>query len=240
LKSVRIFINYRREDTQGYTGRLYDALAARFLEDHIWMDIDSLRPGVDWPRELNDAIESCDVLLAVIGDRWLSVADGSGVPRLNDPDDHCRQEIEAALDRPNVTVIPVMVGGASMPGRSQLPPSLARLADRQNFELSPRRWKADVADLIRTLEEIEARQEGQTRTTRTPRTQIAAAPAAPASPMAPAVPPIPPQAPAAPAAPLPPMPQAPGPPPVPQAPPRPEPPRFEPAPRPPRPPRGRV
>ena len=40
--SGQIFISYRREDTEGYTGRLYDRLHERFPQSKIFMDVDSI------------------------------------------------------------------------------------------------------------------------------------------------------------------------------------------------------
>ena len=44
-RHLRIFLNYRREETSGHAGRLYDALAARFGEERVFMDIDRIEPG---------------------------------------------------------------------------------------------------------------------------------------------------------------------------------------------------
>ena len=85
---------------------------------------------------LTRAVGSCDVLLALIGDEWLTVTDEHGRRRLDDPDDFARLELEAALAR-NIRVIPVLVDGARMPRADELPPSLAPLAGRQALQLSP-------------------------------------------------------------------------------------------------------
>ena len=39
-----IFISYRREDTAGYAGRLYDRLAAHFGPDRVFMDVEGIEP----------------------------------------------------------------------------------------------------------------------------------------------------------------------------------------------------
>src|SRR6185437_15166507 len=125
----RVFISYRREDSGYPAGWLFDQLAASLGADRVFKDVDSIEPGDDFAEVISDAVSSCAVLLAVIGDRWLAAADEDG-RRLDDPEDFVRLEIEAALTR-GVRVIPVLVGGARMPRPGQLPPSLASLCGRQ-------------------------------------------------------------------------------------------------------------
>jgi len=100
---------------------------------------------------INRAVGSTDVLLALIGDRWLTIADDQGRRRLDDPDDFVRLEIEAALAR-KIRVIPILVDGAAMPDVDELPPSLARLARRQALDLSPSRFEFDTNRLLRVLD----------------------------------------------------------------------------------------
>jgi ABC-type amino acid transport substrate-binding protein len=147
----RIFINYRRDDTDFPAGWLYERLASRFGESQVFKDVDSIQLGDDFVEVINEAVGSCDVLLAVIGDQWLSVVDQAGRRRLDSPDDFVRLEIEAALAR-DVRVIPILVEGARMPRADELPPSLARLARRQALELNPNRFDADTSRLIDVLD----------------------------------------------------------------------------------------
>jgi len=145
----KIFLNYRRDDTEGYVGRLYDHLNRRF-PGRIFRDVTELRPGEDFVDALAREGQSCQVLLAVIGRRWLSMTDATGRRRLDDPDDILRQEIAHALER-NVLVIPVLVGGATMPLIDELPPELARLGRRQALPISELDFEHDMERLFRTL-----------------------------------------------------------------------------------------
>jgi hypothetical protein len=90
------------------------------------------------------------VLLALIGDRWLTITGADGVRRLDDPEDFVRVEIEAALAR-NVLVVPILVAGAKMPSAGDLPPSIAGLVRRQALELSPNRFDTDLSRLLKVL-----------------------------------------------------------------------------------------
>ena len=96
---------------------------------------------------------SCDVLLVLIGDRWLTVTGQDGRRRLDNPDDFVRLEIEAALSR-DVPVIPILVEGARMPRADELPASLSKLARRQALELSPSRSMSDTGRLLRVLDGV--------------------------------------------------------------------------------------
>ena len=147
-----IFISYRREDTAGYAGRLYDRLAAHFGPDRVFMDVEGIEPGVDFVDALERAVGSCEVLIVLIGKDWL-VADGAGKRRLDDPADFVRIETAAALAR-NIRVVPVLVDDAEMPRANQLPAEMASLARRQALELSHKQWEATSSELIQTLEKI--------------------------------------------------------------------------------------
>ena len=93
----KIFISYRREDSSGHAGRLYDHLANCFGETHIFMDIDNMRAGLDFVEQIEQAVQACDVLIAVIGKSWLTMKDEEGTRRLDNPHDFVRLEIQAAL-----------------------------------------------------------------------------------------------------------------------------------------------
>jgi TIR domain len=146
-----IFISYRREETAYPAGWLYDRLVDHFGGGHVFKDVDSIELGDDFVEVISSAVGSCDVLLALIGDRWLAITDEDGRRRLDDAADFVRLEIEAALTR-NVRVIPILVEGARMPRVAELPPSLAKLARRQALELSPARFDFDTSRLLRVLD----------------------------------------------------------------------------------------
>jgi hypothetical protein len=147
-----IFISYRREDSSAYAGRLYDHLIEQFGKHRVFMDVDSLEPGVDFVEVLQNTVSSCDVLIVVIGKHWLTAADADG-RRLDHPEDFVRVEISTALSR-NVRVIPALVGGALMPNSHDLPEALATLAHRNAVEISDTSFIPTLSRLIECLQTI--------------------------------------------------------------------------------------
>lgn len=148
-----IFVSYRRDETAGYAGRLADRLNDHFGEHKVFRDIDSIDPGLDFVEAIQRAVDSSEVLIAVIGRNWLSATDTAGRERLQDPHDYVRMEIATALKR-NIRVIPVLVQGASMPGTHELPDDLAPLTRRNAFELHDTSWSDDVRRLVTALERV--------------------------------------------------------------------------------------
>jgi len=146
----RIFINYRRGDDQAAAGRLYDRLLQHFDREQLFMDVDAIEPGVDFVKSLDEQVAACIAFIAVIGPRWLNARNNDGNPRLDNPTDYVRVEIESALKR-DIRVIPVLVDGASMPRPSDLPPSLQALARRNAVEIAHHRFAADCDDLARHI-----------------------------------------------------------------------------------------
>ena len=147
----RIFLSYRRDDSAGFAGRLSDALEVRFGAGTVFRDVDDIKPGEDFVKAIQAHLRNVGVVLVMIGPRWL--ANVGGPNRLDDPDDFVRQEIEAALasDKP---VIPLLVGGALMPGEASLPESISGLARKQAVMLSDGNWRGDLDKLVVSLRDV--------------------------------------------------------------------------------------
>jgi hypothetical protein len=148
-----IFLSYRRDDSSGYAGRLFDNLSGRFGRERVFMDIETLEPGMDFVAGIDRAIASCGAVIAMIGPNWIKAQDGKGRRRLDDPHDFIRLEITAALDR-DVRVIPVLVHNASMPLEQELPEPLRPLCRLQACEISDNRWDFDVGRLADVLDPL--------------------------------------------------------------------------------------
>lgn len=147
---AKIFISYRHDDSAGHAGRLYDGLVREYGSDQVFMDRVDIGPGADFAEVIARESTGSDVLLAIIGSRWLDARDGSGRRRLDDPRDVLRRELEAGLARGGRTIA-VLVDGAPMPDASRLPRSLHGLLKQNALELSDSRWSYDFARLVEAL-----------------------------------------------------------------------------------------
>jgi len=149
----KVFICYRREETGPYAGRIYDAMVTRFGVDNVFMDLD-LAPGIDFVDRITRVVSGCVALIVVIGPSWAKLQNEDGTRRIEDPEDFVRLEVETGLRREDVRAIPVLVGGARMPRREDLPPELQAIARRNALEMSEGRWAYDVGRLLSTLDEL--------------------------------------------------------------------------------------
>jgi hypothetical protein len=138
-----IFISYRRADAGPYARLLQVELTERFPQARVFMDLDSIEAGLDFAEIIRDAVNSCHVMVVLIGRQWATLADEEGRRRLDDPDDYVRFEIRAALKR-GVRAIPVLVDGAKPVRQQQLPPDLRKLARLNALEMSYDRYPYDA------------------------------------------------------------------------------------------------
>jgi hypothetical protein len=149
----KIFCCYRRDDSTYQTGRIFDHLAHRFGKEELFRDVDSTPLGRDFRKVLTEQVAGSKVLLAIIGDDWLSASEKPGERRLDDPSDFVRIEIESALRR-NMPLIPVLVGRAEMPKPDDLPESMRELAFRNGLAVrADPDFSNDVERLIRGISE---------------------------------------------------------------------------------------
>jgi len=151
LATPRIFISYRREDSSGHAGRLFDRLCDRFGRERVFRDFETIAAGDDFVEALRRRIAQSDVVLVLIGPRWLAATNDEGQWRLADENDWVRIEIEAALER-KIRVIPVLVQGAVMPRPKDVPGALAGLAQRNAVELRDASFDQDARALLDQLE----------------------------------------------------------------------------------------
>jgi hypothetical protein len=150
---ARIFINYRRDDTQGVAGRLFDHLALEYSRSELFMDVDAMKPGLDFIKQLDAQVSQCHVLLAMIGPHWVDARDAAGKRRLDNDKDSVRIELASALRR-DIAVIPVLVEGTPMPPEDSLPDDLKPLARRHALELRHTRFNADADAIVQALEQV--------------------------------------------------------------------------------------
>ena len=146
----KLFISYRRADSAGIAGRIYDRLAAYFGRDTLFKDVDNIPIGANFEQVIASVVAQCAVVLVLVGPTWATIANERG-RRLDDPQDTVRLEIEAALRR-GAPTIPVLVEGASMPDPTTLPASLQPLFARGVIQIRNNPWfDSDMSQLATTV-----------------------------------------------------------------------------------------
>lgn len=145
-----IFISYRRSDSAPYAGRLRDHLVRLFGGDAVFMDIDDIAPGTDFPDLIAQTLANADAILVVIGPAWLSTAGPDGKRRLDDAKDYVRREIATGIEQ-RKRVVPLLVGGARMPSEEELPAQISELARLNALAISDQRFDQDMERLLAVL-----------------------------------------------------------------------------------------
>jgi len=140
-----IFLSYRREDSAGYAGRLYDRLKGRFPA-RVFMDVGEIGVGDDFVAAIENRLASCSVLVVLIGPAW-------NPARLADSGDFVHLEILHGI-RGGLKVMPVLLHGARVPAVSELPADLAGLTRLQAIRISDESWDRDAAALIGAIEQV--------------------------------------------------------------------------------------
>jgi hypothetical protein len=142
MSQKRIFISYRRSDSAGYAGRLYDYLKNYFGSGRIFFDVDTIQAGVNFDQKINTELDNSEAVLVLIGNQWLDCKDKAGNRRLDDPHDYVRLEVATALGK-NIVVIPILLQGAQMPSGNVLPDTLYDLSRRNAIRLNDDHWNSD-------------------------------------------------------------------------------------------------
>ena len=162
MSTKGIFLSYRRIEAS-WANRLARHLGNRFGNDLVFEDVEDIAGGEKWHNKIAAAIRDAEVILVMIGPHWL--VDKTGRRRLDEPKDVLRYEVAAALTQKKM-ILPVLVGGASMPESKELPPNIRRLPGRNAISVTDANWNDDLGRLLdrlrnlliatRTLEPLES------------------------------------------------------------------------------------
>jgi hypothetical protein len=144
LSSWGVFLSYRREDAAPYARLLQVQFSERLPDARVFMDLDSIEAGLDFAKVIREAVDSCAVLVALIGRQWATLADEQGHPRLYNPNDFVRFEIQRALQR-GVRVIPVLVDGADRLSMTPTTPATSNATTSLNPYPPPRLAPSDTS-----------------------------------------------------------------------------------------------
>jgi len=135
-----IFISYRRESSANYARLLFGLIGLEVGEENVFFDLQSIPVGADWLGAIMHALDTAEIVLALIGEDWLTADDDQGGRRIDDPNDPVRFEIAGALER-GVPVVPVLLHGVAMPRSSELPEDIKDLTRWQAVRLDLAPWK---------------------------------------------------------------------------------------------------
>jgi hypothetical protein len=150
---AKITLSYRRDDSMDITGRIFDRLTSRYGRETVFRDIDNIPPGLDFREHIRANIDDSDVLMVIVGPRWMG-GERNGQPRIQSETDYVRVEVESALRR-HIPVIPLLVGGADMPEPSELPETIREFAYRNAVPIdSGRDFDHHMNGLIRATDKI--------------------------------------------------------------------------------------
>ncbi len=152
----KIFISYRRDDSQWQTKAIYERLSEEVESprNDIFFDLDSMTVGLNFHTQIQQSVDQCGVLIAIIGMKWTSATDdATGARRLDDPTDFVRLEVAAALRR-DIPVIPVLLDGAPVPKHGELPDDIKELSNRHGIKIRADSFDHDVGVLIKSLKHI--------------------------------------------------------------------------------------
>ncbi len=150
-----VYISYRRSDSGAFAARIFDHLGARLGRERLFMDIDSIAPGMDFRAATREAIARASVLLVVIGRDWMAV-DEKGVPRIAEPDDFVHMDIVEAIGL-DVPIIPLLIDGASMPREEDLPEDIRALARRNAVGVRLEQFASDMDRLVGYISSLPSR-----------------------------------------------------------------------------------
>jgi len=156
MQKEKIFISYRQSDTQSEASKLKENLEEVFGEYNVFFDIETLEPGLNFADAIEKTIQQSHIFLVLIGPAWTEVKDANGNLRLFNEDDWVRREVAMALslNGRGTTVIPILVKNATQISKQKLPDNIKALVDVQWAEISSKRWKNDVENLIQVLKKI--------------------------------------------------------------------------------------
>jgi hypothetical protein len=150
-----IAISYRRSDSSAISGRIYDRLSAHYGEHSIFMDVDNIPFGADFRSHIRETLQRTDVLIAVIGAKWLG-SNTDGTFRIQEKTDPVRVEIETALER-KIPILPILVDGAKMPEGAELPPEFGNFAYLNAAEVATGRdFRSHIERLIDAIDQVAA------------------------------------------------------------------------------------
>jgi hypothetical protein len=144
-----VFICYKRKDVPGFAGRLYDHVLDSF-PGQVFMDVENISPGQNFISTIDHVLSECAVVVALIGPTWASLL----VKGQNNEDpDYVVLELRKAIER-GLPIIPVLVDGATIPSKAELPDGLATLRFHHALQARTDAFMRDIAPIFKALYQV--------------------------------------------------------------------------------------
>ncbi|MBS0447167.1 MAG: toll/interleukin-1 receptor domain-containing protein [Proteobacteria bacterium] len=147
---MKVFLSYRRADSQVSAGRMAQFLDAVSAVDAVFLDVDGIAPGENFETKIQDTLTQVDHVFLIIGAQWAGPAGNGGRARIFDDDDMVRRETRLALAS-RAKVVPILLDEASMPRPGDLPADLKALPSINAFSLRTAHFDEDMDDLLDAL-----------------------------------------------------------------------------------------
>ncbi len=151
LRAKKIFISYRREDTDASCGRLYDYLKQSIDKEALFKDVIDIKTGSNIEEEINYYLNKSDIFFIIIGRNFTKLKSNNGKKRIFEDEDWVRLEISTAISLKK-KIFPILVDNAKMPKKSELPKDLQELTNINSIGLRHDYWENDISIMLNSIE----------------------------------------------------------------------------------------
>lgn len=147
---MKVFLSYRRADSQATAGRMAQFLDGIPAVDEVFLDVDGIAPGENFERKIQDTLTQVSHAFVLIGPQWAGPAGAGGKSRLFDDEDMVRREVRLALAS-RAKLVPILLDDTRMPRPADLPADLKALSSINAFSLRTAHFDEDMDDLLDAL-----------------------------------------------------------------------------------------
>ncbi|MCH9806603.1 MAG: toll/interleukin-1 receptor domain-containing protein [Alphaproteobacteria bacterium] len=150
----KIFLSYRHQDSKGETLAVMQHLLSNTTDLEVFLDVGGgIEVGSNFLRSIEEAVGKADLMICIIGSRWLELSNAAALDGRENQTDFVRVEIHAALVR-EIPIIPILLDNAEMPDRESLPPELSLLASKQAVRVRHDCFIADMGAVLSAIRRV--------------------------------------------------------------------------------------
>lgn len=144
---MKVFLSYRRADSQVTAGRMAQFLDAVPAVDKVFLDVDDIAVGEDFEHRIRRTLAEATHVFVLIGPQWAGPAGAQGRTRIFEPEDVVRLEARLALAS-GLRVVPILIDDTRVPRPAELPEDLAPLTRLNAFVLRTAHFDEDMDGLL--------------------------------------------------------------------------------------------